>query len=116
MRDIERFYFEYIFLGTPPKPFAFFFKFALKKQITPTVYAKNLPQCLKIFYRLRHAEISESISDSALLELLIRHASNSSQKKFVFVCSAEFESFKERNRHVLEKSFLIRCPNNIYDT
>lgn len=116
MRELEKYYCDYIILGIPKRPFRYFISFFIKKGIRPTVYAQNANWPLKIS-RLAKFCISDSfLHDVIVLEVLERHASQKGNRKLsLIVKDARFGGFVRRNRQKLEKIFIIQEDHNTGD-
>jgi len=115
MREIEKYYFEYIVLGMPRRAFGFFLKFAFKKGMRPTLYADKIPIWLKVIGLARGCEVSAASDRTAFSDILTRHAVCFASKKLVLIYTPQFKKFIETNRGVLEKSFLICGSEEIYE-
>lgn len=115
MREIEKYCFEYIFLGLPQSPFRFFLKFFLKKGIRPTVYSDTISFPAGMLCTAKVNRLYTTDRDEIVTEVLKRHAAAHRFKRITLVYSPSFIDFINRNRSYLEGFFVIRRPEDIYE-
>ena len=115
MRELEKYYCEYIILGLPKKTFFFLLRLRLQKGGCPTLYTENIPLVLRIFKTARIIQISGMGNDRILLEALERHLNCLASKKAILIYSHRFSGFIKRNNEQLEKRFLIYDSEEIYE-
>lgn len=108
IRETEKYYCEYIFLGVPRNAFWYFLKFKVKKGFSPTLYTEKISITLQLAGLVKFIKATELECDRVALDILIRHAQFSKSKRITLVPSPDFDEFVKRNKEQLEALFLIK--------
>ena len=109
MRELEKYYCDYVILGIPKRPFRYFISFFIKKGIRPAVYAQSANWGLKMSGLAKFCISDSFLRDAIILDFLERHASQKRNRKLsLIVKDARFEGFVRQNRQKLEKLFVIQ--------
>ena len=114
IKEVEKYFCEYIFLGLPEKPLRYFLKFRLKKGFVPTLYGEKLPFWVKFLELVDFTKAYGLERDGIALELLKRHAAFCGAKRITLIPSRTFEGFVTRNTEELERLFLIKKSEDVY--
>lgn len=115
MREFEKYWYEYIFLGCPHNSLTFFTKFHLKKGTVPTVYAESVPFMTRLFVKANWFVSYMLSDDTTVMTLLLRHCACHTQKKSILIYTKDFAEFIQRNRSEIEKNFVITDLEKIYE-
>lgn len=109
MREIEKYYCDYIILGLPEKTFRYLLGFFAKTGIRPTVYSDRANFASKFLGLAKFCLSDFWGHDEIVFECLKRHARRKGAKKItLIIADPRFEFFIERNREKLERLFIIQ--------
>ncbi len=109
MRQIEKYYCDYIILGLPERPFRYLWSFFAKTGIRPTVYTEKTNFASRLLVPAKFCVSDFSAHDGVLFECLKRHSRrNGARKLTLIIADPRFNGFIAHNREGLERLFIIQ--------
>ena len=107
LREIEKNYCEYLFLGLPEACFSDFLRFTVKKGFPPCVLASKKPYLPCLLGLAKYTELSCGGRDEIFLEALELRASRSGARRTTLIPTPDSADFIKRNSDRLRRRFLI---------
>ena len=109
MREIEKYYFDYIILGLPKKPFRYLWGFFAQRGVRPTVYSEKTNWAAKLLGLAKFCVSDFYGHDGVIFECLKRHARRKGARRLtLIIADPRFKRFIEHNRESLERLFIIQ--------